>query len=326
MTSSGRRRYCASGWLARIRRDSSLSVAQWMLEPERWSVQGGYEASHGHLETVLLDDDIPLLAPKCRRIMAQPTALEGPLVCMTVDTDDEYELLDDDLFGDMLSAAIVKDEPPNEVGVGDSTGVSAIAADAFANSDNLIPGEVEDNDDELNDWLVHARCLERLMSGEDTDSEWMIVDLHLGPYILPLQAQYSTSMAKGHYTPKKGRARLLRRPAERKASWVMKVKGKPASYVRRLAASMSSRHAREMDRVTPTLTWSKLQGMWTRSVWTMLRDMGLVDDGRGQHWSKCIMCGSTLAGNKCLVRVYDALPPPEERHKEEHLCGQCQCG
>eukprot|EP00971_Amphidinium_carterae_P156536 3103081-Amphidinium_carterae.2 len=110
-------------------------------------------------------------------------------------------------------------------------------------------------------------------------------------------------MAKGQYTPKKGRARLLRRPAERKTSRVIKVKGKPACYVRRPASSMSSRHAREMDRVTPTLTWGKLQGMRVRSVWSMLRDMGLVDDGRGQRWSKCIMCGANLAGNRCLARA-----------------------
>eukprot|EP00971_Amphidinium_carterae_P156535 3103081-Amphidinium_carterae.1 len=99
---------------------------------------------------------------------------QGPSVCLTVDTDDEYELLDDSVFGDLLTSALVKDEPSIEAVVSVDAGVAAITAtddiDVVDQDDRNIE-EGNDVDEDMEEWLLHARRLDRLMSGQDSDSE-----------------------------------------------------------------------------------------------------------------------------------------------------------
>eukprot|EP00971_Amphidinium_carterae_P313412 6228407-Amphidinium_carterae.1 len=99
------------------------------------------------------------------------------------------------------------------------------------------------------------------------------------------------------FIAKKGKARMCARPAGYVSQSLRKpaagAKKKPAQYVRS-HESAKSRHCRDKDRVTPTVTLLMLSTMYKRHLETMLRKMGVLDDQRCLRYSRCTGCGKVL--------------------------------
>eukprot|EP00971_Amphidinium_carterae_P069419 1373460-Amphidinium_carterae.1 len=92
-----------------------------------------------------------------------------------------------------------------------------------------------------------------------------------------------------HYVPKKGKARMIKRPGGYK-------RPSSSSYVRHPNKPGGTRHANDKDRVRPTMTITKLHNMNQRSIRQMLIKMRLMKDNRTTRFTRCSMCHRVLTG------------------------------